>query len=142
MKIGIHEGTGGMVSGDDDGIVEPNGQAGRDDGVGWMGQVICIYPYVPSYVSEEASIVVNNAGLNTVLFNSYDQGDFPNKESMITSLRLRKSMKENNDKTIYFYEINDQLVPVIRKGDQRYKLLVDEKDVTIFLVYKDLFQKK
>jgi len=46
-EVGIHGGVGGAVSGDDDGIGGPNGNAGGDDGVGWMGQVICIYPYVP-----------------------------------------------------------------------------------------------
>ena len=33
-------------SGDDDGIGEGDGETGGDDEVGWMGQVICIYPYV------------------------------------------------------------------------------------------------
>jgi hypothetical protein len=40
-------GIGGAVSGDDDGIGAPDGKTGGDDGVGRMGQVICIYPYVP-----------------------------------------------------------------------------------------------
>lgn len=101
------------------------------------------YPMVAAYTgSEKPSAVVNNAAIDKVFFNSYDQGDFPNKDIMITSLRLRKSIQENNEKAIYFYEINDQFVPVVRKGDQKYKLLVDEKDVRIFLLYKDLFEKK
>ena len=41
------QGIGGAVSGDDDGIGAPDGKTGGDDGVGRMGQVICIYPYVP-----------------------------------------------------------------------------------------------
>ena len=48
-EVGIHGGVGGAVSGDDDGIGEPDGETGGDDGVGWMGQVISIYPYVPHY---------------------------------------------------------------------------------------------
>ncbi|MGO8988547.1 MAG: type IV pilin protein [bacterium] len=92
--------------------------------------------------SDKVSTVVNAAILDSVTSKSYDQGDFPNKEIMTTSLRLRKSMKENNEKAIYFYEINDQFVPVVRKRDQNYKLLVDEKDVRTFLLYKDLFEKK
>ena len=46
-KVGIHGGVSGAVSGDDDGSGEADGETGGDDGVGWMGQVICIYPYVP-----------------------------------------------------------------------------------------------
>jgi hypothetical protein len=46
-EVGIHGDVGGAVSGDDDGIGAPDGNAGGDDGVGRMGQVICIYPYVP-----------------------------------------------------------------------------------------------
>ena len=46
-KVGIHGGVGGAVSGDDYGIGEADGETGGDDEVGWMGQVICIYPYVP-----------------------------------------------------------------------------------------------
>ena len=45
-EVGIHGGVSGAVSGDDDGIGEVDGETGGDDGVGWMGQVICIYPYV------------------------------------------------------------------------------------------------
>ena len=37
----------GAVSEDDDVLGESDGKTGGDDGVGWMGQVICIYPYVP-----------------------------------------------------------------------------------------------
>jgi len=43
----MHGGVVGAVSGDDDVLGEPDGETGGDDGVGWMGQVICIYPYVP-----------------------------------------------------------------------------------------------
>ena len=46
-EVGMHRGAGGAVSGDDDGIGKSDGETGGDDGVGWMGQVICIYPYVP-----------------------------------------------------------------------------------------------
>ena len=46
-EVGIHEGIGGVVSRDDDVIGKPDGETGRDDGAGWMGQVICIYPYIP-----------------------------------------------------------------------------------------------
>ena len=46
-EVGIHVCVGGVVSGDDDGIDEPDGETGGDDAVGWMGQVISIYPYVP-----------------------------------------------------------------------------------------------
>ena len=42
-EVGIHGGVGGAVSGDDDGIGEADGETGEDGGVGWMGQVICIY---------------------------------------------------------------------------------------------------
>jgi len=45
--VGIHGGVGGVASGDDDVLGEPDGKTGGDDGVGWMGQVISIYPYVP-----------------------------------------------------------------------------------------------
>jgi len=48
-EVGIHGGAGGAVSGDHDVIGEPDGQTGGDDGVGCLGQVICIYPYVPFY---------------------------------------------------------------------------------------------
>ena len=44
----MHRGVGGAVSEDDDVLGKPDGETGGDDGVGWMGQVICIYPYVPS----------------------------------------------------------------------------------------------
>ena len=50
-EVGIHRGVGGTVSGDDDVIGEPDGQTGGDDGVGCMGQVICIDPYVPLCIS-------------------------------------------------------------------------------------------
>ena len=46
-EVGIHGGVRGAVSGDDDVIGEPDGETGGDDGVGCVGQVICIYPYVP-----------------------------------------------------------------------------------------------
>ena len=47
MEVGIHGGVDGAVSGDDEGIGEPDGGTGRDDGVGCIGQVISIYPYAP-----------------------------------------------------------------------------------------------
>ena len=46
-KLGYTGGVGGAVSGDDDVLGEPDGETGGDDGVGCMGQVICIYSYVP-----------------------------------------------------------------------------------------------
>jgi hypothetical protein len=46
-EVGIHGAVSGAVSGDGDGIGGPDGKTGGDDGVGRMGQVICIYPYVP-----------------------------------------------------------------------------------------------
>ena len=49
-EVGMHGGVGGAVSGDDDLIDEPDGEKGGNDGVGWMGQVISIYPYVPPHV--------------------------------------------------------------------------------------------
>jgi hypothetical protein len=60
-EVGIHGGVDGAVSGDDDGIGAPDGNAGGDDGVGRMGQVICIYPYVPFCVPVGTmSIPINN----------------------------------------------------------------------------------
>jgi hypothetical protein len=46
--VNFRRSVGGAVSGDDDLLGEPDGETGGDDGVGYMGQVICIYPYVPS----------------------------------------------------------------------------------------------
>ena len=46
-EVGRHGCVGGAVSVDDNGIGEPNGEIGGDDGVEWMGQVISIYPYAP-----------------------------------------------------------------------------------------------
>ena len=40
-------GVGGAVSEDDEGVYEPDSKTGGDDGVRWMGQVVCIYSYVP-----------------------------------------------------------------------------------------------
>jgi hypothetical protein len=42
----LHRGVVGAVSEDDDVLGEPDSETGGDDGVGWMGQVISIYPYV------------------------------------------------------------------------------------------------
>ena len=57
-KFGMHGGVGGAVSRDDSALAEWDGETGGDDGVGWMGQVICIYPYAPftSVLSEETKI--------------------------------------------------------------------------------------
>jgi len=44
-EVEIHGGVGGGVSGDDDGIGEPDSETGGDDGVRSIGQVICICPY-------------------------------------------------------------------------------------------------
>jgi hypothetical protein len=41
------------VSGDDDGLGEPDLETGEDDGVGWIRQVICICPYVPLGLSAD-----------------------------------------------------------------------------------------
>jgi hypothetical protein len=46
-EVGIHGCVDGVASWDDDVLGEPDGETGGDDGVGWMGQVISIYPYVP-----------------------------------------------------------------------------------------------
>jgi len=46
-EVGIHGGVGGAVSGDDYVIGETDGETEGDDGVGCLGQVICIDPYVP-----------------------------------------------------------------------------------------------
>ena len=46
-EVGVHEGVGGAVSGDDGVIGESNGETGGDDRVGCMGEVISIYPYIP-----------------------------------------------------------------------------------------------
>ena len=45
-EVGINGGVGGAVSGDDGVIGEPDGETGGDNGVGYMGEVICIYPYI------------------------------------------------------------------------------------------------
>ena len=46
-EVGILGGVGGAVSGDDNVLGEPDGETGGDDGAGCVGEVICIYPYVP-----------------------------------------------------------------------------------------------
>jgi hypothetical protein len=46
-EVGIHGGVGGALSGNDNVIGEPDAETGGDDGVGCVGQVICIYLYVP-----------------------------------------------------------------------------------------------
>jgi len=43
---GIHGGVGVAVSGGDDVVGEADGKAGGGDGVGCVGQVISLYPYV------------------------------------------------------------------------------------------------
>ena len=53
----MHRGVVGAVSEDDDFLDEPNGETGGDDGVGWIGQVICIYSYFPlNTVPKEESL--------------------------------------------------------------------------------------
>ena len=54
----MHGGVGGAVSRDDSVLGERDGETGGDDGVGRMGQVICIYLYAPftSILSEETKI--------------------------------------------------------------------------------------
>ena len=49
----MHRGVGGTVSEDNDVLGEPDGKTGRDDEVGWMGQVISIYPYGPLILLEK-----------------------------------------------------------------------------------------
>ena len=46
-EVGIQGGVGGAVSGEDNVIGEPDAGTGRDGGVGCVGQVICISPYLP-----------------------------------------------------------------------------------------------
>ncbi len=41
-EVRIHGGVGGEVFGDDDVLGEPDGETGGDDGVGYVGQVICL----------------------------------------------------------------------------------------------------
>jgi len=45
-EVGMHGGASGAVSGDDNGIGELVGKTDGDDRVRWMGQVVCINPYV------------------------------------------------------------------------------------------------
>ena len=47
MDPGLYIMFGGAASGDDDAIRESDGETGGGCGVGCLGQVICIYPYVP-----------------------------------------------------------------------------------------------
>jgi hypothetical protein len=56
-EVGIHEGVGGALSGDDNVIGEPDAETGADAGVGCVGQVICIYPYVPLKKRERCKIL-------------------------------------------------------------------------------------
>jgi hypothetical protein len=49
----MHGSASGAVSGDGDGIDEPDGKTGGVGGVEWMGQVICIYPYGPLILLEK-----------------------------------------------------------------------------------------
>ena len=54
----MHRGVVGAVSEDDDVLGEPDGETGGDDGVGWMGQVISIYPYVPHIFASGTKLIV------------------------------------------------------------------------------------
>ena len=45
-KFGCIGVVGSASSRDDDGIDESDSENGGVDGVGWMGQIISIYPYV------------------------------------------------------------------------------------------------
>jgi hypothetical protein len=56
----VHRGVVGAVSEDDDVLGEPDGETGGDDGVGWMGQVISIYPYVPLIVASGTKLIVTH----------------------------------------------------------------------------------
>ena len=47
MHPGLYIMFGGAVSGDDDVIGQSDGENAEDEGVGCVGQAICIYPYVP-----------------------------------------------------------------------------------------------
>ena len=53
MEVWMYRGVGGAVSEDDDVLGEPDDETVGDDGVGWIGQVICIYPYVPLILLEK-----------------------------------------------------------------------------------------
>ena len=59
------QGVGGTVSGDDDVIGEPDVETEGDDGVGCVGQVICIYPYPPqreiSYHFKRSPVMIGEA---------------------------------------------------------------------------------
>lgn len=101
------------------------------------------YPMQTAYTDVAGDFrVVNNEIVNAIALLSYDQGKFPNKEVLVTSLRLRKSMEKNNDKVIYFYWKGPEVIPIIKKADEKYELVIDNKEVKNFLVYKDLFGKK
>ena len=68
-EVGMHGGVGGAVSEDDDGISEPDGETGGDGTVGWMGQVICIYPYVPLTRSKYHKMILKgNFGVIDISF--------------------------------------------------------------------------
>jgi hypothetical protein len=67
-EVGMHGDVSGAVSRDDDILGEPNGETGGDDGVGWMGQVIYIYPYVSLNTHVKSHIIIT---LNTTPFMLY-----------------------------------------------------------------------
>ena len=52
-KVGMHGGVGDAVSGDDNGIGEPDDETGGNDEVGWMGKEISIYPIPPHFFMVE-----------------------------------------------------------------------------------------
>jgi hypothetical protein len=52
-EVWVHRGVDGTVFEDDDVLGKPNGETRGDDGVGWMGQVICIYPCIPLILLEK-----------------------------------------------------------------------------------------
>ena len=47
MEVGRHGGVGGVVSGDDDFIGEPDGETGGYDTVVWIRKKNSFYPYFP-----------------------------------------------------------------------------------------------
>lgn len=88
------------------------------------------------------SHVINQDALYKIVSASYDLGEFPNKAILTTSLRLTKSLKENELTRVAFIEKDQEVIPVIEKSDGTHQIVMDEKEVKNFLVYKDLFAGK
>jgi len=45
--LGVYDGLGGAVYGNDDVAGEPDGESGGDGGVEWLERVIPLCPYIP-----------------------------------------------------------------------------------------------